>query len=66
MHALHTAPAKEDGAPDKATRDRHEVPSHGASSELPRLMHAQLHKMGLPGALNLSDVGNMHATGLRR
>ena len=41
MHALHTAPAKEDGAPDKATKDGHQVPSHGASSKLPRLMHAQ-------------------------
>ena len=51
MHALHTAPAKEDGAPDEATRDGLEVPSLGASSELPRLMHAQIHKTGLPGAL---------------
>ena len=41
MHALHTEPAKDDGAPDEATRDGLEVPSPGASSELPRLMHAQ-------------------------
>ena len=40
MHALHTAPAKEDGAPDKVSRDGREVPSHGASSELPHQMHA--------------------------
>ena len=40
MHTLDTAPAKEDGPPDKATEEGLDVSSSGASSELPRLMHA--------------------------